>query len=130
MAKTVQRSKKTQQVDVTIKPVDKMGYYTGEHAVPGIHFIYAGKELELTTLGLNVLQLEPNCDKYPEHDHKKNGEEELYILTEGSATLQAGDETFDVTPGVLVRVGAQVTRKFVAGEKGATIVALSNMPDE
>lgn len=114
--------------DMTVKKVDELACYEGEHMVPGIKFRYAGEGLGVKSLGMNVLEMEPNVDRYPEHNHAKDGEEEVYILLQGSATLKAGDEEWQLEPGMLVRAGASATRKFVAGPQGAVLVALSNVP--
>lgn len=115
--------------DVSVVSAQDMEYYQGDNAIAGIHFRYAGKALGLKTLGANLLELGPNCTGYPEHDHERNGEEELYVLVSGQATLQAAGREWSITPGTLVRVGPSEKRKFVTGEAGALLLALSNIPD-
>jgi mannose-6-phosphate isomerase-like protein (cupin superfamily) len=58
----------------------------------------------------------------------KDGQEEVYVILKGKATLRAGGEDVALEPGVLVRVGPNVSRKIVPGEEGATILAVGGTP--
>ena len=76
----------------------------------------------------NVLKLAPNCKEYPEHDHQKDGQEEVYVVLEGTAILQADDEEWPMKPGMFVRLAPTKKRKFITRDEGATILALGNTP--
>jgi mannose-6-phosphate isomerase-like protein (cupin superfamily) len=114
--------------DVTVRRLEDLECYQGQYAISGMRFLYAGRNLGVTAWGMNVLDMEPNCVRYPEHDHVKDGQEEVYIVLRGSATLQASGEEWRLDPGVLVRVGPQQKRKILAGPQGATILALGATP--
>jgi quercetin dioxygenase-like cupin family protein len=114
--------------DVTLKRIEELGSYDGPHAISGIRFRYAAKDLGVSAWGMNVLELDAGVTRYPEHDHAKDGQEEVYVLLRGSATLQAGEEAFALEPGVLVRVGPRQKRKLVPGPDGATVLALGGTP--
>lgn len=107
--------------DVTFRRIDELDNYAGQ-------FLYAGKGLGVTAWGMNVLKLPPNWQGAPEHDHADEGQEEVYVPLEGSATLRAGDETWELVPGTLVRVGAGQPRKLIPGEQGVTVLALGGTP--
>jgi mannose-6-phosphate isomerase-like protein (cupin superfamily) len=77
---------------------------------------------------MNLLRLPAQWADYPDHDHAKDGQEEVYIVLEGSATLQAGSEKFELAPGMFVRVAAGQKRKFVPGANGVTMLALGGTP--
>jgi mannose-6-phosphate isomerase-like protein (cupin superfamily) len=109
--------------DVTIKRFDDLDSYQGEG-----RFRYAAKSLGVSAWGMNLLQLPPQWSDYPDHDHAKDGQEEVYLVLEGSARLQAGGETFDLAPGLLARVGPGQKRKIVPGPKGVTLLALGGTP--
>jgi len=109
--------------DITIKRFDDLESYNGEG-----RFRYAAKSLGVTSWGMNLLKLPAGWADYPEHDHAKDGQEEVYIAIEGSAELRAGGETFTLEPGVLARVGAGQKRKIVPGPNGVTLLALGGMP--
>lgn len=82
--------------DVTIKKIDEIDFYKGEHAIPGIKFRSAGRELGVSAWGMNVLDIAAGCNDYPEHDHVKDGQEEFYVILDGSAELQSSTENCHV----------------------------------
>jgi quercetin dioxygenase-like cupin family protein len=67
-------------------------------------------------------------DGYPDHDHASDGQEEVYVVLEGSVTLHAGEQTWPLSRGSLARVGAAQKRKLVPGPDGATVLALGGTP--
>ena|SRR5256885_640059 len=107
--------------DVTFRKFEDLDSYQGQ-------FLYAGRGLGVTSLGMNVLRLPPSWADYPEHNHVKDAQEEVYVVLQGSARLSAGEEGWDLVPGTLVRVGAAQKRKLVPGPAGATILALGGTP--
>jgi mannose-6-phosphate isomerase-like protein (cupin superfamily) len=109
--------------DVTIKRFDDLESYNGEG-----RFRYAAKSLGVSSWGMNVLKLPPQWSDSPDHDHAKDGQEEVYVVLEGSATLQAGSETFRLEPGLLARVGPAQRRKIVPGPHGVTLLAPGGTP--
>ncbi len=115
-------------IDVTMKRLDDLECYQGPHAIPGIRFLYAGRGLGITAWGMNVLELEPNCTRYPEHDHIVDGQEEVYLAIRGRATLQASDSEWQLEPGALIRVGPHQKRRIIAGPQGVTVLALGGTP--
>jgi mannose-6-phosphate isomerase-like protein (cupin superfamily) len=109
--------------DVTIKKFDDLDSYNGEG-----RFRYAAKTLGVTSWGMNLLKRPAGWADYPDHDHAKDGQEEVYLAIDGSAQLIAGGETFDLVPGVFARVGATQKRKIVPGPKGVTLLAMGGTP--
>ena len=115
---------------VTIKKVSECDYYQGPNAIAGIKFRYVGRQLGVTAWGMNVLELEPGCTSYPEHDHAKDGQEEVYVVLSGSATLVTSDGSSEVVPGTIVRVEPSTRRKFLAGSAGVTVLAIGGTPGQ
>ena len=109
--------------DVTIRKFDELESYAD-----GKQFLYAGRGLGVTAFGINVMRLPAHWKDYPDHDHAKDGQEEVYVVLQGMARLHAGNETWDLVPGTLVRVGARQKRKIVPGGDGVTILALGGTP--
>jgi mannose-6-phosphate isomerase-like protein (cupin superfamily) len=109
--------------DVTIKRFDDLDSYKGEG-----RFRYAAKSLGVSSWGMNILHLPPQWSDHPDHDHTKDGQEEVYVVLDGSAQLLAGSETFTLEPGLLARVGPNQKRKIVPGPKGVTLLALGGTP--
>lgn len=114
--------------DVSVKTIEEVDFYQGPNAVAGIRFRYAGRALGVSAWGMNVIEIEPGCEQYPEHDHKKDGQEECYVVLRGSATLRAEGREQELQPGALVRVPPQVKRKWLPGPQGVTLLALGATP--
>ena len=114
-------------LDVTVKRLDELESYEGPAGPPG-QFLYAGRSLGVTAWGMNVLKLPPNWAGYPEHDHARDGQEEVYVMLRGSARLEAGGRIWQLEPGMLVRVGPSQRRKIVPGTEGVTLLVLGGIP--
>jgi quercetin dioxygenase-like cupin family protein len=108
--------------DVTIKQLDQF-----ESSFGGA-FKLVRHGLGVESFGMQVIDMPPNADQYPEHDHAEDGQEEVYTALDGSATLQVEGTEHDLTPGVFARVGPGQKRKIVTGEKGVRLLALGGVP--
>lgn len=64
--------------------------YEGPHAIEGIRFRALRGALEVTAWGMNVIDLDAGATGYPEHDHTKDGQEEVYVILSGEVELHAG----------------------------------------
>lgn len=115
-------------VDVVVKRIEELAPYDGPHAVEGMRFRYAAKQLGVSAWGMNVIEIDAGCEQYPEHDHLKDGQEEVYVLLRGSATLRAEGREWKLETGALVRVGPDQKRKFLPGPEGVTLLALGGVP--
>jgi quercetin dioxygenase-like cupin family protein len=80
--------------------------------------------LGVESFGIQVFDIPANADQYPEHDHAHDGQEEVYTVLQGAATLRAGGEEHELGPGTFARVGPGEKRKFVTGAEGARVLAL------
>jgi quercetin dioxygenase-like cupin family protein len=108
--------------DVTVKKIDEFdGAFGG-----AMKLVRHG--LGVQSFGLQVLDFPPHADQYPEHDHTHDSQEEVYIVVEGAATLQAGGEEHELRPGTYARVGSAEKRKLVTGAEGARVIALGGVP--
>jgi mannose-6-phosphate isomerase-like protein (cupin superfamily) len=79
---------------------------------------------------MQILRFPPEATRYPEHDHLHDGQEEIYFVLEGRATLTAGEEEHELETGMFARVGPQETRKLRTGEEPALILALGGIPGQ
>ena len=109
--------------DVTVKHIDELDSYEDRGT-----FLFARRGLGVTSFGMNVERFPAGYVDYPDHDHVKDGQEEVYFVVEGSATLHAGDESFELTPGTFARVPPEQSRKLVPGDEGVTLLALGGRP--
>jgi mannose-6-phosphate isomerase-like protein (cupin superfamily) len=107
--------------DVTFKRFEELESYQGQ-------FRYAGRGVGVTSWGMNILQLPAGWADYPDHDHSKDRQEEVYVVIDGSARLEAGGETFSLEKGSLARVGPEQKRKIVPGPNGVTLLAIGGTP--
>lgn len=113
---------------ITVKRIEDIAAYEGPHAIEGIRFRAARDALGISAWGMNVLELDPHCEGYPEHDHAADGQEELYVVLRGSIVLRAGEAEQTLQQGDLVRVAPELKRKFVTRDEGATLLALGGTP--
>ncbi len=107
--------------DVTVKKIEEFKDYGGQ-------FFYAGKGLGVSAWGMNVAKLPAGWKDYPLHNHEDDGQEEVYIVLEGDAVLEADGQRWNLKRGVLARVGANQKRKITPGKNGVTMVAIGGMP--
>jgi mannose-6-phosphate isomerase-like protein (cupin superfamily) len=118
--------RETNMADVTVASFEEM-----EPIYDGIAR-RARATLGVTAFGMQVMDLPPNWEGYPDHRHDASVEdanqEEVYIPLEGSATLVAGDEQVELRPGVMVRVGPEQPRRILPGAAGLRMVALGGVP--
>ena len=110
--------------DYTTKRIDEM-----EAAFLG-GFKRARAELGVESFGMQVLDMPPNLDAYPEHDHADDGQEEVFVVLRGSGDLEVDGERIHIDPDTIVRVGPKARRKFWPGDQGIRVLALGGVPGE
>jgi quercetin dioxygenase-like cupin family protein len=108
--------------DVTVKRLEDFEAVFGG----GMRRVRAG--LGVTSFGIQVMELPPDFSLYPAHDHSHDEQEEVYLTLGGRATLQVGEESFELEPGVFARVGPGVQRKLLTGDEGARILVTGATP--
>ncbi len=114
--------------EATKKRIEEIQAYGGPKAIEGIRFRPAGRALGVSAWGMNVIEIDAGCTAYPEHDHQKDGQEEVYVVLKGSATVNAGGKEQPLAQGDLVRVPHDCKRKFIPGPQGVTLLALGATP--
>ena len=108
--------------DVIVKKLDEF------EATFGGAFKLVRHGLGVESFGMQVIEMPPNVDGYPEHDHSDDGQEEVYTALEGAATLKTDDGEFELTPGTFARVPAGVKRKIVTTSKPVRLLAVGGVP--
>ena len=91
-------------------------------------FRRARAELDVTSFGLQVLDLPPNLDAYPEHDHAEDGQEEVYFVLRGGGEVEIGGERIALDPEMAVSIKSGVPRKLWPGPDGMRVVAIGGTP--
>jgi quercetin dioxygenase-like cupin family protein len=108
--------------DFTIKRFDEM-----DTALNGV-FCRARAELGVTSFGMQMMQLPPNAEFYPYHDHAEDGQEEVYVVLDGAAEFEIEGERHAVGPDTAVRVAPGTRRKVHPGPDGVRVLALGGVP--
>lgn len=91
-------------------------------------FKRARAQLGVNSFGMQVIDMPPNTDQYPEHDHLHDGQEEVFIVLRGSGELEIDGQRYPIDPETMVRVGPQPRRKVWPGEQGMRLLALGGCP--
>jgi mannose-6-phosphate isomerase-like protein (cupin superfamily) len=106
----------------TVKRIDEMeAIYNGS-------FKRAGAELGVESFGLQVFDMPPNFDGYPEHDHATDGQEEVYVVLSGGGEVEIDGERLAVDRERIVRVPAGTKRRLLPGPDGMRVLALGGVP--
>ncbi len=108
--------------DYTVKRIDEM------EAIFRGAFKRARAELGVTSFGMQVMDLPPDLDQYPEHDEADSGQEEVFVVLRGAAEIDIEGETVKLDPETMVRVGSGTMRKIRTGPEGARVLALGGVP--
>jgi mannose-6-phosphate isomerase-like protein (cupin superfamily) len=96
----------------------------------GGSFKLARAELGVTSFGMHVLDFPPHADRHPEHDHRGDRQEEVYVTLAGSGAIELEGERLPLEPDTIVRVGPTVRRRILAGHQGLRLLALGGVPGE
>jgi hypothetical protein len=109
--------------DYTVKRFDEM------EPIFGGFFLRARASLGVTSFGMQVMNLPPNSGElHPYHDHVASGQEEVYVVMEGSADFDLDGDSVHAEPWTAVRVGPGTKRRLSSGPAGARILALGGVP--
>jgi mannose-6-phosphate isomerase-like protein (cupin superfamily) len=87
-------------------------------------FKRARATLGVSAFGLQILDLPPNLEQYPEHDHAEDGQEEVYVVLRGSGEIEIDGERHPLGPESLVSIQPGTKRKLWPGPDGLRVVAI------
>jgi uncharacterized cupin superfamily protein len=89
--------------------------------------------LGLTAFGVNVLDIGPDYTT-SDHTESESGQEELYLVLRGSATMLVGlpgqEERVELVPDVVARVAPEARRLFKTGPEGARLLIVGGAPGQ
>lgn len=113
--------------DFVAKRWDEMEPFIG--VVPGVEMYPVRRALGIEAFGISRVVLERDADTedytgYPDHEHTGDGQEEVYVIARGSGELKMPDVAIEVGVGDMIRVAADVKRKFIPSEEGLEFVAI------
>jgi mannose-6-phosphate isomerase-like protein (cupin superfamily) len=108
--------------DYAVKKIDDMeAIYLGA-------FKRARAELGVSSFGMQVMDMPPGTDQYPEHDHSEDSQEEVYLALRGSAEIEIEGERVPMDAETMVRVSPGTKRKIWPGDEGVRILAIGGTP--
>ena len=108
--------------EYTVKRIDEMeAVYLGA-------FKRARAELGAESFGLAVIDLPPDFENYPEHDHANDGQEEVYMAIRGGGEIEIDGDRFPLDPEHMVRVASGTNRKVWPGSEGMRMVIVGGVP--
>jgi mannose-6-phosphate isomerase-like protein (cupin superfamily) len=91
-------------------------------------FKLARAELGVEAFGLQVIDMPPNIDQFPEHDHAEDGMQEVYVPVSGSGEIEIDGERHPLEPGSMVMVNSGVMRKVITGDQPIRLIAIGGVP--
>jgi uncharacterized cupin superfamily protein len=105
-----------------VKKIDEMeAIYLGS-------FKRVRAELGVESFGIQIIDIPPNFEGYPEHDHADDGQEEVYMTLRGGGELEIEGERHPLDEDHAARVGPGVTRKVWPGDDGVRLLIIGGMP--
>jgi mannose-6-phosphate isomerase-like protein (cupin superfamily) len=87
-------------------------------------------DLGISSFGAQILDLPPDGDGYPEHDHAEDGQEELYVCLRGGGEMDIEGERHPFDPETLISVQSGTKRKVLPGSDGIRILILGAVPGQ
>ncbi len=108
--------------DYSVKRIDDMQ----AHARGS--FKLARAELGVTSFGIQVIDMPPRIEAYPQHDHSHDGQEEVYLVIRGGGEIDIEGKRHPLDPNTMVRVAAGTKRKLYPGDEGIRCVVVGAVP--
>lgn len=108
--------------DYAVKRIDEMeAVYRGA-------FKRARAELGVESFGLGIIDIPPNYEGYPEHDHSEDGQEEVFVTLRGGGEIEIDGERFPLDPDHVARVASGTKRKVWPGDEGIRLLVVGGVP--
>jgi mannose-6-phosphate isomerase-like protein (cupin superfamily) len=108
--------------DYTVKRIDEM------EAVFRGAFKRARAELGVESFGMQIIDMPPNYENYPEHDHAEDGQEEVFMALRGGGEIEIEGERFPLDADHVARVASGTMRKIWPGADGVRLLVLGGVP--
>ena len=91
------------------------------------------RRLSITSFGIQAFRAPSGVDVIREHDETllgEAGQEELYVVLNGTATFEIDGESLEAPAGSLVQIQPTAKRKATAKEEGTTILVVGGTPGQ
>ena len=83
----------------------------------------ARKALGTSSFGFNLVEIAPG-GQIPEHDEAESGQDEVYVVLEGEATLRIGGEDHPAPAGTFASIEPPVSRTILNRSDGPIVALL------
>ncbi len=97
----------------------RVNYENVDAVADAMHFLR--EPLDCEELGLTVVECPPDWEGKP-HDHAEDGEEEVYLLLSGEATITVEGEDVSLSSGDALRVDPDARRQIRNGDAESRFV--------
>jgi mannose-6-phosphate isomerase-like protein (cupin superfamily) len=97
----------------------KTTYTDVDPVADGLHILR--DPLGCAELGVSVLECAPGWTGKP-HDHAEDGQEEIYVLLEGAATVTVDDDAVSMEAGDVLRIDPESVRQIHNGDEESLFV--------
>jgi mannose-6-phosphate isomerase-like protein (cupin superfamily) len=91
-------------------------------------FKRARAELGVESFGMQVIDMPPSYENYPEHDHTHDNQEEVFLVMRGGGEIEIEGERFPLDSDHIARVSPETKRKVWPGPDGIRLVVLGGVP--
>jgi len=108
--------------DYSIMRIDDM------EAVVFGSFKRARAALGVESFGMQILDLPPDSPHHRGHDHRADGQEEVYVVLRGGGEIEIDGVRHPIDSDTIVRVGPSLTRKLWPGPDGMRALVLGGIP--
>jgi hypothetical protein len=105
-----------------IKRIDEMeAIYRGS-------FKRARAELGVESFGMQIIDMPPSYENYPEHDHTHDDQEEVFLALRGGGEIEIEGQRHPLDGDHVVRVAPETKRKVWPGPEGIRMLVLGGVP--
>jgi mannose-6-phosphate isomerase-like protein (cupin superfamily) len=91
-------------------------------------FKRARAELGVESFGMQIIDMPPGYENYPEHDHAEDGQEEVFLALSGGGEIEIAGERFPLDANHVARVASGTMRKVWPGPDGIRLLVLGGIP--
>jgi hypothetical protein len=110
--------------DYAVKKIDEMeAVYFGS-------FKRARAELGVESFGMGIIDIPANFERYPEHDHAGDGQEEVFMALRGGGEIEIDGERFPLDADHVASVKPGTKRKLWPGPEGIRVLVIGGVPGQ
>jgi uncharacterized cupin superfamily protein len=119
----------TDLTHLNVSDIDGFDHSSGEMKLRKVQ-----QALGISSFGISIVEMKPNTDVYPEHDHdgesfgQQADQEEVFLALSGSGEIDVDGTRYPLDPEHIVRVGPKPRRKVYPGPEGMRLLVIGGTP--